>query len=289
MDIELARTFLAVVETGSFLEAATRVNVTQSTVSMRIRSLEDQLGKAVFDRGKTGATLTTAGRHFHRHALALVRTWAQAKIDAGLPEGLGASLQIGATPSLWDGFLSERLSLLAEAAPDAAIRAMMGFSDELLRQLDEGALDLAVTFRPQVSAGLAAEQLFDDEYVLVTSDPDPAADHFGDGYAFFDWGPEFRADHSLNFPDLPTPRLQLTIGTLGLSLFRQRAASGYLPLRLVRDAIREGALRLVEDAPRFAYSVYAVFPEIARDEAAGRAAAALRQSAREERSAAGLV
>ena len=54
MDIELARTFLAVVETGSFFDAANKVHVTQSTVSMRIRSLEDQLGQSVFDRGKNG-------------------------------------------------------------------------------------------------------------------------------------------------------------------------------------------------------------------------------------------
>jgi DNA-binding transcriptional LysR family regulator len=64
MDIELARTFLAVVETGSFFNAAGKVNVTQSTVSMRIRTLEQQLGQPVFERSKTGATMTAAGRNF---------------------------------------------------------------------------------------------------------------------------------------------------------------------------------------------------------------------------------
>jgi len=63
MDIELARTFLAVVETGSFLDAADKVHVTQSTVSTRIRTLEQQLGRPVFERSKTGATLTPAGVH----------------------------------------------------------------------------------------------------------------------------------------------------------------------------------------------------------------------------------
>jgi DNA-binding transcriptional LysR family regulator len=64
MDIELARTFLAVVETGSFFNAAGKVNVTQSTVSMRIRTLEQQLGQPVFERSKTGVTMTAAGRNF---------------------------------------------------------------------------------------------------------------------------------------------------------------------------------------------------------------------------------
>ena len=44
MDIELARTFLEIVETGNFIGASKRLNVTQSTISMRIKSLEETLG-----------------------------------------------------------------------------------------------------------------------------------------------------------------------------------------------------------------------------------------------------
>ena len=62
MDITIIRTFLAVVETGSFVSAAAHVHVTQSTVSMRIRALEDQLGVKVFARNKNGASLTKTGR-----------------------------------------------------------------------------------------------------------------------------------------------------------------------------------------------------------------------------------
>ncbi len=68
MDITLARTFLMVAETGSFIEAAGRMNVTQSTVSARIRSLEELLGRPLFDRGKAGATLTVSGTKFFKDA-----------------------------------------------------------------------------------------------------------------------------------------------------------------------------------------------------------------------------
>ena len=73
MDIDQARTFLAVVETGSFVDAAKRVFVTQSTVSMRIKALEERLGKSLFARSKAGATMTPAGVQFQKHALAMVR------------------------------------------------------------------------------------------------------------------------------------------------------------------------------------------------------------------------
>ena len=81
MDITNIRTFLAVVETGSFVSAAERVHVTQSTVSMRIRSLEEQLGVKVFERNKSGASLTNSGREFAKHAVAMARIWDQACLE----------------------------------------------------------------------------------------------------------------------------------------------------------------------------------------------------------------
>src|SRR5690349_7697801 len=64
MDIELARTFLEIVSTGSFIKAADRLHVGQTTVSARVRLLEQQLGRPLFVRNKAGASLTPAGEHF---------------------------------------------------------------------------------------------------------------------------------------------------------------------------------------------------------------------------------
>jgi len=281
MDIELARTFLAVVETGSFFNAAGKVNVTQSTVSMRIRSLEQQLGQPVFERSKTGATMTAAGRNFQRHATTLVRTWTQAKLDAALPVALESVLEVGAPPSLWDGFLIDAIPALKAEIPNLAIKASLATSDTLGPQLNEGTLDLAVMYRPQNTSGLAVEQLFEDEFVLVSSDRDTGTDPFGENYVLIDWGFEFRAHHLLNFPQFTTPSLQLGLGTLGLQYLRTAPASGYFPRRSVAPEVEAGWLHLIEDAPRFAYSAYAVFSESQSDSIAGKAARVLRKYARE--------
>ncbi|WP_082643515.1 helix-turn-helix domain-containing protein [Ruegeria denitrificans] len=66
MDIEFARTTPLEVETGSFFGAAEMVHITQSTVSIRVRPLEYQLGQPVFECGKSGAKLTPAGSLFLR-------------------------------------------------------------------------------------------------------------------------------------------------------------------------------------------------------------------------------
>ena len=66
MDIAIARTFLEVVKTGSFVSAAENLNVSQTAVSARIRVLEEQLERPVFVRNKAGARLTPAGEEFVR-------------------------------------------------------------------------------------------------------------------------------------------------------------------------------------------------------------------------------
>src|SRR5512143_2206293 len=132
MDTELARTFLAVVAAGSFVKAAERLYVTQSTVSARIQALEEQLGCQLFVRHKAGTVLTSAGRQFQKHATTLLRVVAQARQDVGVPRGFRASLTIGGRIGIWEGLLANALARLRSATPDVAVRAEIGFEEDLM-------------------------------------------------------------------------------------------------------------------------------------------------------------
>ncbi len=259
MDIDLARTFLAVVDTGSFMAAAERVYVTQSTVSMRIKTLEDRLGKVLFVRSKAGATPTLAGEQFMKHAQAMVRVWEHARLEIALPEGFDVALRLGGQFSLWDGYLLDCVARIRSTLPATAIRAQMGFSDELMQGLIDGVYDLCVLYTPQVRPGFEVEMLFEDELVLVT--PDAAtADRWQDNYVFIDWGPEFRADHSLNFPDMTVPGTYLELGSLSVQYLMQQRASGYVPRRTIAPMIEDGSLVMVPKAPVFSYPAYVAYP-----------------------------
>src|SRR3546814_19419790 len=87
MDISVARTFLEVVKTGSFVSAAANLNLTQTAVSARIRVLDDQLDRPVFTRNKAGANLTPAGEQFLRFATPLVPVWVRARRAVAFPPG----------------------------------------------------------------------------------------------------------------------------------------------------------------------------------------------------------
>jgi DNA-binding transcriptional LysR family regulator len=163
MDIELARTFLAIVSAGSFVRAAERLNVSQTAVSARIRSLEEQLRRPLFVRNKAGASLTPAGESFLRHAPALVQLWERARHEVAVPSGRRAVLAIGAELSLWDPILLRWLLWMGRTAPDVALRAQVGRSEDLMDQVAEGILDLAVLYAPRYRAGLAVELLVEEK------------------------------------------------------------------------------------------------------------------------------
>ena len=259
MDTELARTFLAVVSAGSFVDAAARLHVTQSTVSARIQRLEEELGAELFVRNKAGTVLTPAGRQFQRHAAILTRTVEQARQEIGVANGFRATLTVGGRIGLWEDLLVRWLPIYGDLAPDVAVRAIVGFEDELMQALIEGRADIGVMYTPQARPGLTVEHLLDERLVLVSSRPAPARGP-GDDYIYVDWGPEFFAQHSLAFPAFAGARLTANVGWLGLQHILTHGGSGYFPLRLLREHELAGRLHRVPDAPEFRLPAYLCFP-----------------------------
>ena len=85
MNLSTLQTFLAIVETGSLVRASERIHVTQSTVTTRLKALEEELGQTLFHRQKSGARLTAAGARFKRYAEAMTDLWRQARQETSLP------------------------------------------------------------------------------------------------------------------------------------------------------------------------------------------------------------
>lgn len=278
MDINLARTFLIVAETGSFIDAARKMNVTQSTVSARIKSLEELLGRPLFERSKSGATPTAAGEQFRKHALALVRVWQHAQLEVDLSDQHRDHLSVGAALGLWDGFLLKWVAWMRTAIPDIAVSASTGVPAVLIQRLIEGTLDLALMYRPVQPPGLTCEHLFDEELVMVSSAPTTARRGNVD-YVFVDWGPDFQSDHAAAYPDLAGSSLALDLGPTGLDYLLANPASGYFPWRIVKPHVMRGRVRLVKRARKFVYPVYMIYPEARDEEAFGPILSGLRREA----------
>jgi len=278
MDINLARTFLEIVASGSFVRAAERLHVTQTAVSVRVRTLEALLGRKLFVRNKAGASLTAAGEQFLRYAPTLVQVWERARHQVAVPPGLRAMIALGGELSLWNPLLLDWLIWMRKTAPQLAIRTQVGLPEGLMNQVTEGILDIAVMYAPHHRPGLRIERLMEEKLVLVTTTRKRRAARQSD-YVFVDWGPEFAAHHNLSFPELSNPGTFVGLGPLGLQYVLKAGGSGYFRLNAVQPHLRSGRLKLVRGAPEFLYPAYAVYSESADPKALMPALAGLRHVA----------
>jgi DNA-binding transcriptional LysR family regulator len=278
MDIALARTFLEIVACGNFVRAAKRLNVTQTAVSVRVRKLEELLGRKLFVRNKAGASLTPAGEQFLRHAPSLIQVWERARQQVAVPPGLDAVVSVAAELSLWNPFLLDWLVWMRRSAPHVALRTQVGLPEGLMHQVSAGVIDIAVMYTPQHRPGMKIELLMKEKLVLVTTAPRKAKPS-SSGYVYVDWGPDFAARHNLTFPELSNPGTHVSLGPLGLQYILKVGGSGYFRQRAVATYLRSGRLKLVRGAPEFLYPAYAVYSEGADAKIVTPALAGLRKVA----------
>src|SRR6202042_531774 len=106
LDTDQLRSFLAIVDTGSFTRAAERVNKTQSAVSMHIRRLEEQLDRALFLKQGRGTRLSIDGERLVDHARRMLQVEAAALFDMKA-QGLNGRVILGIPDDYAEPFLAD--------------------------------------------------------------------------------------------------------------------------------------------------------------------------------------
>ncbi len=260
VNIEHLRTFLDVSDTGSFHRSAERLNVTQSTVSARIKALEERLDRRLFVRHRNGVELTAAGGRLRRHAETAVKAWQQGLQSVALPDTLGSVYGFGVQPGLWERLGPPWVDWMRTNVPDLGLNVTVDYSDSLMRQLDDGLVDLAVMFAPRTRPGLRIEELLNDELVLVATQARDVASGWLDDYIFVDWSYDFRSAHSEAYPEMPTPALTVALPGIALRRMIDYGGSAYLARPMVESLLATGRLFLIEGAPTFQRPAYAVYP-----------------------------
>ena len=265
MKIEHIRTFLEISDCGNFNRAADSLNVTQSTVSARVKSMEDSFGRKLFKRNHAGVELTSAGQHFRQYALNIQRLWQQAHQRISLPENFDHAIGLGSQVSLWDSLILKWIPWMRSNAKGIALHVEADYSRSLMRQIADGLLDIGVMYQPRQTPGLIIEDLFEETLVLVATNQRELSEGWIEDYVFVDWGDVFRARHGEAFPEMETPAVSVGLGALGLEYILQNGGSGYFPIRVVQPYIEKGQLFQIQNAPSVQRPAYMVYPASPRD------------------------
>jgi DNA-binding transcriptional LysR family regulator len=167
LDTDQLRSFLAIVDSGSFTKAAERVHKTQSAVSMHIRRLEEQLGCALFVKQGRGARLTDEGEKLIEFARRIVQVEAGA-FAALSRKGLRGSARLGIPDDYAESFLADILARFNRRHPLVEVSVVCEASTDLAPQVAAGALDLALITDHEGLKGL--ELLREEPLVWVASE-----------------------------------------------------------------------------------------------------------------------
>ena len=135
----------AIVEHGGLSEGADRLGRSQPSVSRTLSDLEKRLGQPLFEPGKRPLQPTELGQMLAVHGAEIAAAASAAsKSYAAYRQGRSGIVRIGGTPFFMDGVLSSFLADFQMQSPELRIDQSYAYSDELFRNLENGAIDLAI-------------------------------------------------------------------------------------------------------------------------------------------------
>lgn len=146
LDLDLLRTFVAVVESGNFSNAAPRVGRSQSAVSMQMQRLEEELGRPLLVRMPRTVVPNAAGNDLLVYARRLLRLSDEARASVSHPEDAG-TVRLGVPDDYAAFLLPPVLARFAEDYPRVTVELVCEPSRLLVPAIDEGRIDLAIVTR----------------------------------------------------------------------------------------------------------------------------------------------
>ncbi|MBA2933150.1 LysR family transcriptional regulator [Sphingomonas sp. CGMCC 1.13654] len=172
----ILRSFVAIADAGSMLQAADHVFVTQSALSLQIRKLEDLLQQSLFHRDGRRLSLTSSGELLLDYARRVLALHDEAVTAIGSRQFVGP-VRIGMVQDFAEALLSGVLARFSELHADAQIYARVAGTAELLGMLERDQLDIVVGYAAADAAdavSLAPMAWYGDE-ALVHRDVLPIA------------------------------------------------------------------------------------------------------------------
>ena len=168
LDLADLRLFICIREAGSLTGAALQANLALSSVSQRLRHMEEDVGVALFERQARGVSLTPAGQLLEQHALRLLQQHAILKQElAAFVVGTRGLIRVCANTSALTEFLPAYLGPWLKQHPDIQLEVQEHPSTQIIQQLCSGLADVGIVSDAVDAQMLVLEPLCKDHLVLI--------------------------------------------------------------------------------------------------------------------------
>ncbi len=167
---------VAVARERHFGRAAESCFVSQPTLSVAIRKLEDELGVVLFERGGSEIGVTPIGQRIVVQAQKVLEESASLKeIARQGHDPLSGPLRLGVIYTIGPYLLPRLMPILIERTPQMPLLLQENFTHRLLELLRQGEIDCAVMALPFADSGLAVQPLYDEPFVVAVPRQHPWA------------------------------------------------------------------------------------------------------------------
>ena len=172
LNVQRLRVLREVLAQGSFSEAASALNYTQSAVSQAIATLETEAGVPLIERDRRGVRPTTAGERLAEHAGRILTQLDAAEAELGAIAGVaGGELRLASFPTAGATLMPLAIAAFRSAHPEVTLSLVEGEPEELIPRLRDGEFDLGLIFEfegtGELGPGLRSAPLFEDPMKLA--------------------------------------------------------------------------------------------------------------------------
>lgn len=170
MNIGQLKTFVSVVDLGSFSDAARAMGISQPAVTMQVQALESAVGATLLDRRYRRVDLTEAGKALLPHARAVLAQVDDARGEiAALSGTITGRLAIAASTTPGDYVIPRLLGGFIAKYPEVGATVAVSDTAQVVEAVESGAVQLGVTGAQVRGARVAFEELGTDELVLIAA------------------------------------------------------------------------------------------------------------------------
>jgi len=176
VEIDQVETFVAIVRGGGFTRAASLLHLSQPAVSRRLDLLERELGAPLFERIRSGVTLTEAGRTFLPHAEGLLASMHDG-LDAvrALHQPDRGTVTLALVGTLASTTLTRCLQRFRDARPRAELRLRTALSQEVSVLVRRGDATLGLRYGRDPHPETVSIAIYDEPMIAVCSPRHPLA------------------------------------------------------------------------------------------------------------------